>query len=250
MALIKIAVINQSTVLTNAQIEAAVPALQKQVRLDFAPVWGVDADLVFVQKDAQPPPGAWWLLILDDADQADALGYHELTDEGLPLGKVFAGTDQTYNSAWTVTASHELLEMLGDPDINLSAFVQTGYNTGTFYSYEVCDACEMDDQGYVIDGVKVSDFVYPAWFEGFRQVGSTQFDHLKHIDTPFKLLPGGYAYVLDVPSGLGWYQIDEPLPPPSAPARKSRRTLGSRRQRRATRKEWQASKPRYDRSRE
>ncbi|MGO9606951.1 MAG: hypothetical protein ACLQAT_26765 [Candidatus Binataceae bacterium] len=41
MAQIKIAVINESTVLTNALIETAVPALQKQVRLDFAPVWGL-----------------------------------------------------------------------------------------------------------------------------------------------------------------------------------------------------------------
>jgi hypothetical protein len=42
------------------------------------------------------------------------VGYHDLTNEGLPLGKVFAGSDMVNGYNWTVTASHELLEMLID----------------------------------------------------------------------------------------------------------------------------------------
>jgi hypothetical protein len=45
MANIQVAVINTSTVLTDDQVQAAVPALQIQVHRDFAPVWGIDADL-------------------------------------------------------------------------------------------------------------------------------------------------------------------------------------------------------------
>ena len=37
---------------------------------------------------------------------------NDVTREGLPLGKVFAKTDQQYGEKWTGTASHELLEML------------------------------------------------------------------------------------------------------------------------------------------
>ncbi len=48
MADIKIQISNESTVLTNDQVQAAVPALQTQVNRDFAPVWGTDADLEFV----------------------------------------------------------------------------------------------------------------------------------------------------------------------------------------------------------
>ena len=73
MAQIKVSVKNDSTVLTDAQVSAAVPALQKQVSLDFAQPWGVDADLDFVPKDQQPPPGHWWLIVSDDSDQAGAL---------------------------------------------------------------------------------------------------------------------------------------------------------------------------------
>jgi hypothetical protein len=207
MADTKVAVINASTVLTNADIEKALPALQTQVHRDFAPAWGVDADLSFVPKGQQPPAGAWWLALLDNSDQAGALGYHDVTSEGLPLGKVFAGTDKQYGYNWTVTTSHELLEMLADPEIDLTVFVQKIATAGELYAYEVCDACEADQYGYQISGVVVSDFVYPAWFESFRKAGSTQFDHQKRINTPFKLLPGGYIGVYDVKSGSGWTQL-------------------------------------------
>src|SRR5207247_10285081 len=123
MPTIKVAVINASTVLKDADAGRAVPALQAQVHDDFAPAWGVDADLVFIPRGAAPPAGAWWLTILDNSDQAGALGYHDLTDQGLPLGKVFAGTDIQFGSEWSVTASHELLAVLGDAHLNLAASV-------------------------------------------------------------------------------------------------------------------------------
>jgi hypothetical protein len=96
----------------------------------------VDAELEFVPSGAQPPAGTWWLSILDDSDQANALGYHDLTTDGLPIGKVFAGTDLKVGASWSVTASHELLEMLADPNINLTVFVQNADTTGRLYAYE------------------------------------------------------------------------------------------------------------------
>ena len=78
------------------------------------------------------------------------------------MGKVFAKTDLQYNSSWTVTASHELLEMLGDPEINLGVFVQPNAQTGRLYAYENCDACESDNYGYQIGNILVSDFVFPT----------------------------------------------------------------------------------------
>jgi len=209
MAMIKIAVINEYPDLTHQEIEKVVKALNIQAQQHFGPVWGVDAVLTFYPKSVSPPPDAWQLIILDSSDQAGALGYHDLTKTGLPLGKVFAGTDKKYGSAWSVTASHELLEMLGDPDINLCALVQTHGTAGTLYAYEVCDACETDEYGYTIgvDGseVLVSDFVYPSWFETFHVPG-TQYDYLKKISQPFQLLPGGYISVFAINSGTGWTQ--------------------------------------------
>ena len=236
MSNIKVAVINASTVLKDAEVHKAVPALQAQVHDDFAPAWGVDADLIFVPKGTEPPSGAWWLGILDNSDQAGALGYHDLTNEGLPLGKVFAGTDLQYGSAWTVTASHELLEMLGDPDVNLTAYVEHSHGGMRLYAYEVCDACEADQYAYKINGVLVSDFVFPAWFEAFRKHSKTQFDRKEHIKKPFDLLPGGYIGVYDCPNGSGWTQLTADL---KAHQYAARPPVGSRRERRRTpREQW------------
>jgi len=236
MPTIKLAVINASTVLKDTDVNKALPALQAQVHNDFAPAWGVDADLVLVPKGSEPATGSWWLTILDNSDQAGALGYHDLTDQGLPLGKVFAGTDLQYGSQWTVTASHELLEMLGDPDINLAAYVDQPNGGMRLYAYEVCDACEADQFAYKVGDVLVSDFVYPAWFEAFRRPGSTQFDRQGLIKEPFHLLGGGYIGVFDCPSGSGWTQLTADH---RAHLYATRAPVGSRRERRRTpREQW------------
>lgn len=249
LSTIQISVINESTVLTDADVTPVISALQKQVTNDFRPVWGVDAELTMVSKNSQPPTGSWWLVILDDSDQAGALGYHDLTSDGLPLGKVFAASDLKAGTSWTVTASHELLEMLADPNINLSVFVQNTNTTGTLYAYEVCDACEDDSVGYQIDNILMSDFVYPSWFEDFHTTGSTQFDRTNQIQNPLQLLPNGYIGIFNVSAGTGWQQMTGQ----EQHAQTSRVTLtdtrnrgnvGTRRERRSTpRDQWVQSLP-------
>jgi hypothetical protein len=210
MANIKISIFNDSKALADADVAHAVPALQTQVSEHFAPAWGVDADLTFVPKGQTPPAGSWWLVVLDNSDQAGALGYHDTTPEGLPSGKIFAQTDLDNHLSWTVTMSHELLEMLGDPDINLTTFIQDGAKSGKLYSYEVCDAVEDDQFGYLIGDVRVSDFVLPEYFEPQTATAShdTQFDYCGHLHGPVPtLLTGGYIGEFDITRGNGWTQI-------------------------------------------
>ena len=226
---IQISVINESTVLADADVTPVVAALQKQVTNDFRPVWGTDAELTIVSKGTQPANGSWWLVLLDDSDQANALGYHDLTTEGLPIGKVFVASDLKGGTAWTVTASHELLEMLGDPNINLTVFVENSNTAGVLYAYEVCDACEDDSLGYQIDNILLSDFVYPSWFESFRTEGSTQFDRVNKMQTPLQLLAGGYIGIFSVNSGSGWQQKTAEKHPTSL---RNRGAVGTRRERR------------------
>lgn len=236
LAPIQISVINASTVLNDTEIHPVVEALQQQVTKDFRPAWGVDAELSFVPSGNQPTPGTWWLSVLDDSDQAGALGYHDLTPDALPLGKVFAATDLKYGSNWTVTASHELLEMLADPNINLTVFTQKKNTSGLLYAYEICDTCEADQYGYKIGDTLVSDFVYPSWFEDFRPKGSTQFDQTKQLHSPLQLLTGGYIGIFDVTSGNGWTELTANATPMNT---LSRGNVGSRRERRRTpREQW------------
>ncbi|MFI2201691.1 hypothetical protein ACH47Z_13125 [Streptomyces sp. NPDC020192] len=238
---IKIQVTNESTVLSDGEVAAVVPALQKQVTEHFAPAWGTDAQLSYVSSD-KLSEDSWWLVVLDNSDQAGALGYHDLTTNFMPLGKVFAGTDIQFGEQWTVTASHELLEMLADPDINRVVFDQPTATTGKLYALEVADACEADANAYDIDGTLVSDFVFPAWFEPNRPANGTRFDYREHIKNPLELLPGGYIGVFDVTKGTGWQQVTAEV---VAARYADRPRVGSRRERRTTpRDQWLPSRGR------
>lgn len=136
--------------------------------------------------------------MVDNPDQAGALGYHELTSQGTPLGKVFAKLDLANGCSWTATLSHELLEMLADPWVNWCAVG----NDNKIYALEVCDAVEADNVGYMIDGVLVSDFITPAWFE---PTCADRLDFKQHLSKELELARGGYISILDPANG--WTQI-------------------------------------------
>lgn len=181
-----IACFNRATVALGTDLAQLVAVLQKFTDTLFCPVWGTPAKLV-VAKDFLP--GAWAVEFLDDADAEGALGYHDLTPDGLPLSKVFVRTTLADGGKVSVTACHELAEMLVDPAINLCSTAPDQ----RFYAYETCDAVE--EETFDLDGVTLSDFVHPAWFEGFHAPGSTRFDHLGKVGRPFEILSGGYMPV-------------------------------------------------------
>jgi hypothetical protein len=222
MSIPMIAVTNASTCLTDAQVEAVLPALQKQVTDDFRAYWNVDCTLSFLRPDLSLPHGWWQIALLDNPDQAGVLGYHELTAKGTPLGKVFAQLDLSSKTSWTVTLSHELLEMLVDPWTNWCA---AGLDN-KIYALEVADPVEADELGYEIDGILVSDFVTPSWFE---PCGLDRVDFLQHISNPLEVAPGGYISIFD--GKKGWTQIaapGRPCPPVISGSRRSRRKMKRR----------------------
>lgn len=224
-----IAVTNESKAMKDTEVRKIVRALQKQVAHDWAPLWGSSAQVRFFPK-GQQPSDAWWLACFDDSDQAGALGYHDVTPAGLPLGKAFVGTDLKYGAAPSVTMSHELLEMLGDPEINLTAQV----GNAEFWAYEVCDAVEADALAYQIDGVPVSDFVTPSWF-GSAFGGPYSFR--RNVAKPLELARGGYTSIW-TPHG-GWTQKTND---DHTHSHLDRPRVGSRRERRRTpREQWVVS---------
>lgn len=227
--MVSIDVLNESTEATDQMIKWLTAALQIQVTRDFAPIWGLGATLTFVPKGTTPNPTHWQLVFLDNADQAGALGYHDLTSAGLPLGKVFIRTTELAGMAWSVTASHELMEMLGDPYADTCVLQLTGNgSTGTAYAYEVCDACEDDSFSYVINDFKMSDFVTPDWFEPDTIPAGAKFDFKGHVTAPLQLLTGGYIGVYRIPNTVGWEQVTpsgEAAPGTPAGSRKLLRSI-------------------------
>ena len=165
---------------------------------DLRPIWGVEAaQFTFVPKGQAPAPSNWWVVFLDDSDQAGALAYHDLTDEGLPISKVFVKTLAASKSSISVGATHEICEMAVDPWLN-SAYQDS---QGVFWAGEICDPVEDDQYGYAIGGILVTDFVTPNWFG--HQHAQSLIDHQGHAQTPFEVLSGGYAQKGSTPSKAG-----------------------------------------------
>jgi hypothetical protein len=80
-----------------------------------------------------------------------------------------------------------VLEMFIDPNCNLWA--NDGH--GKAYSFEVCDPVEAPT--YTVNGVSVSNFVTPAWFDPLSDHTTAQYDKLGQLHAPFSILKGGYV---------------------------------------------------------
>ncbi len=181
-----IACVNKAKMDLRIDFDRLVRTLQTFLDDCFAPIWGTPARLV---KATNPRAGAWTMVVLDRPDAPEAEGYHDITHHGLPLGKVFIKPTLDNGDKVSTTACHELCETLVDPAINMWAIGERGL----VWAYEVCDAVEEEE--FLLDGVSMSDFVFPAYFEAFRKPRSTQFDYLDKVTRPFQLLKDGYGEV-------------------------------------------------------
>lgn len=226
--MLQIAVINESTASTDTDVQKMLPAFSQQWNTDLKQVWGVDdATFSFVPSGQQPAAGSWWIVFLDDSDQAGALAYHDLTDEGLPISKVFVKTILADKASLSVGATHEMCEMAVDPWLN-SAYQDL---QGVFWAGEVSDPVEDDQYGYEIGGILVTDFVTPNWFG--HQHAQTQIDFKGHATSAFEVLSGGYAQKFDPQQG--WVQTTGSKARNSKMAHASE---GSRRERRV--RQWKS----------
>ena len=228
----QIAVINESTAISDADVQKMLPAFGQQWNKDLEPIWGVEAaTFTFIPTGQAPAAGTWWVVFLDDSDQANALAYHDLTNEGLPISKVFVKTILADNASVSVGATHEICEMAVDPWLN-SAYQDP---QGTFWAGEVCDPVEDDQYGYQIGSILVTDFVTPNWFA--HQHAQGNIDLKGHASVAFEVLTGGYAQKFDPQQG--WQQVTGSKAMHSKRAHAAR---GSRRERRARQwKSWEQS---------
>ncbi|MGH9546706.1 MAG: hypothetical protein ACRD23_15985 [Terriglobales bacterium] len=218
-----IACFNKATIALGVDFDDLIAAMQVYVDKYVAPVWGTPAKLVATQGFQK---GAWAVVFLDDADQPDALAYHDLTPDGLPESKVFVKTTLDNHDLVSVSASHELVEMLVDPAINL---MTTGPDPKLVYAYESADPVEA--LSFDVNGIQMSDFIYPSYFEAFHKAGSVRFDQLNKVTKPFQILSGGYQIIL---KNGKWSQVFGSAAKKKSFAREDRR--GHRSEQRAAKK--------------
>jgi hypothetical protein len=181
-------VVNRSTLVTDADVQRWTAACARQIREHVAPTYDLPPRRVqFLSRTSHAPRGAWVLVVLDDADQAGALGYHSETRDGRVFGRVFAGPCLQYGVPVSTTLSHEVVETFVDPDVDQWRDTGRGYEV----AYEACDPVEGDS--YPIDGVAVSDFVTPGWYSLYPPTGRLHWLDNGKVTQPFGLAPGGYV---------------------------------------------------------
>jgi len=194
--------------LSDAEILRSIRAVNRQVEEDFQPYWGFGATLRlegrtgagrrrFTQSDMR---GDAVLYVVDGVDVDGAEGFHESTYSGIPYGIVFLGVAAKLDEEWTVTFSHEALELIADPEANL--LVQGPHPTDArrrvFHWFEMCDAVQTET--YCVDGIRVSNFVLPLYFTSSEErggrndfFGTTGGQSLRS----FGVNPGGYIGFYD-----------------------------------------------------
>src|SRR4030095_6507449 len=113
--------------LSDEKVQEGIRAVNRQIAHDFKPHWNLDAELrlegaIGSDPDQEGLPelrGDSIIYLWDEVDVEDALGYHEAHASGVPFGFVFTELAKELGESWTVTLSHEALELLADPEANL-----------------------------------------------------------------------------------------------------------------------------------
>jgi hypothetical protein len=187
-----ITVVNQSqqpwlkaTTLADLQAQAS----------EAAAAWGYGSVTLQISND--DPRSGWRIYIRDTSDGTQgALGYHS-TKMFTPVGFVFTDQCAANQASISSVLSHELLEMIGDPNAK-SYLPMVG---GGFMARELCDPVQADL--YIQGETEVSNWVYPRYFDPKASAVDGALDKMGKCLRPFEVRSnGGYA-IVDKGDGKG-----------------------------------------------
>jgi len=200
-----ITVVNLSTSIADVEFQHVLDAIGMQIMQHFAPEWQHSATLSAARINGsgeKAPVEAATDAVIYVGDQSAstkvglgyAKGYHDKNLQGKPYGFVFLDICALYKEPWSVTLSHEVLELLADPTATISLQdPRAGPMGGLQYSLEVCDPTQGDH--YLVGDVKVSNFVNRAFF--CLQGGTGTANYLQLPQAPFVPRPNGYIQYQD-----------------------------------------------------
>lgn len=196
----QIALVSEVPDISGSELSRTSAALQKQLTRDFGPIWNVMATIDSFARLEDVPLTYWPILIQVDI-HINAAGVHE-DQSGQPFALV------QYSNQWTLTASHEMLEMSADPFGNRLVQSQSVKEDQGRVEYlvEVGDPCEAAEFGYHVNGVLVSDFYTPHFFDPVKG-GCVQYSFTGAITEPRQVLRGGYLSWHDPPTDHWWQEL-------------------------------------------
>ncbi|HEY8770676.1 MAG TPA: hypothetical protein VIM03_09040 [Thermoleophilaceae bacterium] len=184
-----------------SDVATVAAALQKQATRDFGPTWDVEATVDSFPRLEDVPVGYWPMIVKDDIGQPGAAGVH-MDKDGQPFALI------EMSDSWSLTASHEMLEMLADPFGNrviAGRSPKQGQGRVEFL-VEVCDPSEAAQFGYTSNDILVSDFYTPHFFDPVHSA-ATRYSFTGAIDRPRTILRGGYISWHHPPSDHWWQQV-------------------------------------------
>lgn len=205
-----IAVINLSS-LSDSVVKTDMPVFQKYEE-QVCEAWHCSGNLYFAADHHANSPRDWVVTVNDTSDIDGAIGYHT-EQNGKIVAYVSVKTAHDAGMAWPVVFTHELAEMLVDPEASAAANtdcqsqfngVAFTYVNCTFYAKENADPVQ--GRSYILTvgqtGRKVSDFVYRSWFEADSK---GPYDAARALGAPLTLYKNSY---LSVYKNDAWTQED------------------------------------------
>jgi hypothetical protein len=201
MAALTIGLMNQSSTLANDEVARVAAALDIQVKRDLLPIWNVTADVITIPADQPVPRGVSPIIIVDETP-GNFAGVHRIT-ETIPWAMVSTKRD------WALAASHECIELLIDPSgmTTCSSFGLALVDGALHeleerfdYLLEACDPIEDSDHAYLINGIAVSDFYTPHYFDDTVTAG-TRYSFNGALSRPREVGRNGYLSWRDKTTG-------------------------------------------------
>jgi hypothetical protein len=194
-----IALVTETEKVHSKELTHVAAALEKQVTHDFEPMWGVAAKVSAYADSNQVPLDCWRITVKDHLSRPDAAGYHE-DKLGQPYAVILP------EDHWSVSASHEMLEMLADPWGRHLFAGPSPKCSGrkVMFLVEVCDPCSDARYSYEVDGIRVSDFYTPHFFDLERS--NVPYSRTRAIEEPRQVLRGGYLTWYDPETRKWWHR--------------------------------------------
>jgi hypothetical protein len=197
MVTLEVGLATRSSSISFDDLKKLSEALNKQASLHVAPIWGVSGQVSLLENPDNVPDGVSPIILMDQVP-GGMHGVHT-TDHGVPFAVVLAADD------WSLAVSHEFVEMLVDPSgtktmpgrkMQIVEGAAQDLADRVDYVLEVCDPVEDQSYAYMIDGVLVSDFYTPRYFDD-SPAADVRYSYSGKITRPREVGPRGYLSWLD-----------------------------------------------------
>lgn len=241
-------VVNSATSLvTTAMLNQIFAAIQTQVTNHFAPYYGVNATFTISSNGTLPTPLSnnipVFIVNTLVTPEAGAIAFHYVQNSGdpvtdyikgapnlpnglpyvvIPMGTKTSGygvywaslqMNESLTQVLSEAISHEVLETLGNQVVS-DYVIGGGSNYILFCEHEVCDPVEFQN-GYTINGVAVSNFVLPNYWNPMAATSFGQYDYLNTIKSPLTPYSGeqGFLYFASNGSSQSGSLVSNPSNP-------------------------------------